>query len=43
MRVNTEAIARLESFGPQRSRGILIMAEGGKYNKVLYNLHYDHV
>jgi hypothetical protein len=43
IRVNAEAIARQESFSSQRSRGILIMAEGGKDYLVLYNLYYDHV
>jgi hypothetical protein len=30
IRVYAKAIARRESFGPQRSRGMKIMAEGGK-------------
>jgi hypothetical protein len=41
--VNVEAIARRKSFGSQQSRGMLIMAEGGKDYLVLYNLYYDHV
>jgi hypothetical protein len=41
--VNAEAIARRKSFGSQRSRRMLIIAEGGKYYLVLYNLYYDHV
>jgi hypothetical protein len=43
IRVNAEAIAGQESFSSQRSRGMLIMAEGGKDYLVLYNLYYDHV
>jgi hypothetical protein len=43
IRVNVEAITRRKSFGLQRSRGMLIMAEGGKDYLVLYNLNYGHV
>jgi hypothetical protein len=43
IRVNAEAITKRESFGSQRSRGMLIMAEVGKDYLVLYNLNYDHV
>jgi hypothetical protein len=43
IKTNAEAITRRESFGSQRSRGMLIMAEGGKDYLVLYNLYYDHV
>jgi hypothetical protein len=43
IRVNAEAIARQKSFGSQRSKGMLIMVEGGKDYLVLYNLYYDHV
>jgi hypothetical protein len=34
---------RRKSFGSQRSKGMLIMAEGGKDYLVLYNLYYNHV
>jgi hypothetical protein len=37
-RVNVEGMARRKSFGSQRSRGMLIMAEGGKDYLVLYNV-----
>jgi hypothetical protein len=43
IRTNTEAIARRKSFDSQRSRRMLIIAEGGKDYLVLYNLYYDHV
>jgi hypothetical protein len=43
IRVNVEAIARQKSFRSQRSKGMLIMVEGGKDYLVLYNLYYDHV
>jgi hypothetical protein len=43
IRVNAEDITRQKSFGSQRSRGMLIMVEGGKDYLVLYNLNYGHV
>jgi hypothetical protein len=43
IRVNAEDIVGWEGFGSQRSKGILIMVEGGKDYLVLYNLYYDHV
>jgi hypothetical protein len=42
-RVNAKVITRRKCFGSQRSRGMLIMAEGGKDYLVLYNLKYSHV
>jgi hypothetical protein len=43
IRVNTEAITRQKIFSSQQSRGMLIMAKGGKDYLVLYNLYYDNV
>jgi hypothetical protein len=43
IRVNAEAITRRKSFGSQRNKGMLIVAEGGKDYLVLYNLNYGHV
>jgi hypothetical protein len=43
IRVNVEAITRWKSFGSQRSGGVMMMTEGGKYYLILYNLYYDHV
>jgi hypothetical protein len=43
IRANVEAIAKRKSFGSQRSRRMLIIAEGGKDYLVLYNLYYNHV
>jgi hypothetical protein len=43
IRVNVEAIARRKSFGSQRSRGMLIMTEGGKDHLIVYNSYFDHM